>query len=32
VLEHARALKAGRQPQPTVVEVRPMARYDQLIA
>jgi transposase len=31
-LEHARALKAGRQPEPTVVEVRPLARYDQLIA
>jgi Mu transposase-like protein len=31
-LEHARALKAGRQPEPTVVEVRPLARYDALIA
>jgi len=32
-LEHARALKAGRQaPDETVVEVRPLARYDALIA
>jgi transposase len=32
-LEHARALKAGRRvPAETPVEVRPLARYDQLIA
>jgi transposase len=32
-LEHARALKAGRrEPAETAVEVRPLARYDQLIA
>jgi transposase len=31
-LEHARALRDGRQPQETPVEVRPLARYDQLIA
>jgi transposase len=32
-LEHARALKAGRQaPAETTVEVRPLERYDQLIA
>ena len=32
-LEHARALKAGRDvPAETPVEVRPLARYDQLIA
>lgn len=32
-LEHARALKAGRDvPAGTSVEVRPLARYDQLIA
>jgi transposase len=31
-LEHARALKAGGDAQPAVVEVRPLARYDQLIA
>ena len=31
-LEHARALRAGRQPAETPVEVRPLARYDQLIA
>ena len=32
MLEHARALKAGRQePEPTV-EIRPLARYDALIA
>jgi len=32
-LEHARALKAGRrEPAQTAVEVRPLARYDALIA
>jgi transposase len=31
-LEHARALKAGRQQRPAQVEVRPLAVYDQLIA
>jgi transposase len=32
-LEHARALKTGRrEPAETAVEVRPLARYDQLIA
>lgn len=32
-LQHARALRAGRQaPAETAVEVRPLARYDQLIA
>jgi hypothetical protein len=32
-LEHARALKAGRRvPAETPVEVRPLARYDALIA
>jgi transposase len=31
-LEHARALKAGREPASPVVEVRPLARYDALIA
>lgn len=31
-LEHARTLKAGRQPRPAQVEVRPLAVYDQLIA
>lgn len=31
-LEHARALKAGRQPRPAEVEVRSLAVYDQLIA
>lgn len=32
-LEHARALRAGRQaPAETAVEVRPLARYDALIA
>jgi len=32
-LEHARALRNGRQPPAeTAVEVRPLARYDQLIA
>jgi len=31
-LEHARALKTGRRPAETPVEVRPLARYDQLIA
>jgi transposase len=31
-LEHARALRAGREPAEPVVEVRPLARYDALIA
>jgi transposase len=31
-LEHARALRAGRRPLETPVEVRPLARYDALIA
>jgi transposase len=31
-LEHARALRAGREPTEPVVEVRPLARYDALIA
>lgn len=31
-LEHARALREGRKPAETPVEVRPLARYDQLIA
>jgi transposase len=31
-LEHARQLRAGRQPDPAQVEVRPLAVYDQLIA
>jgi transposase len=31
-LEHARALKAGRRSAEAVVEVRPLARYDALIA
>ena len=31
-LEHARALKAGRRPAEAQVEVRPLARYDALIA
>jgi hypothetical protein len=31
-LEHARALKAGRRPAEMAVEVRPLARYDALIA
>ena len=31
-LEHARALRAGRKPAEPVVEVRPLARYDALIA
>ena len=31
-LEHARALRAGRQPARAVVEVRPLERYDALIA
>jgi transposase len=31
-LEHARALREGRAPAETPVEVRPLARYDQLIA
>ena len=31
-LEHARALKAGRRSEQAVVEVRPLARYDALIA
>ena len=31
-LEHARRLRAGRQPRPAQVEVRPLAVYDQLIA
>ncbi len=31
-LEHARTLKAGRHPEESVVEVRPLSRYDQLIA
>jgi transposase len=31
-LEHARALRAGRQPVEPAVEVRPLAVYDQLIA
>jgi hypothetical protein len=31
-LEHARVLRDGRQPTQTPVEVRPLARYDQLIA
>lgn len=31
-LGHARALRQGRQPQETPVEVRPLARYDALIA
>ena len=31
-LEHARALRDGRAPAQTPVEVRPLARYDALIA
>jgi hypothetical protein len=31
-LEHARALRHGRQSAPTPVEVRPLERYDALIA
>jgi hypothetical protein len=31
-LEHARQLRAGRQPRPAEVEVRPLAVYGQLIA
>jgi transposase len=31
-LEHARQLRADRQPRPAEVEVRPLAVYDQLIA
>lgn len=31
-LEHARALREGRAPAETSVEIRPLARYDQLIA
>lgn len=31
-LEHARALRAGRRPAEPAVEVRPLARYDALIA
>ena len=31
-LEHARALRDGRRPQDSVVEVRPLERYDALIA
>ncbi len=31
-LQHARALREGRAPAETPVEVRPLARYDQLIA
>jgi hypothetical protein len=31
-LEHARALRDGRAPAQTQVEVRPLARYDALIA
>jgi hypothetical protein len=31
-LEHDRALKAGRDAQPPVANVRSLARYDQLIA
>jgi hypothetical protein len=31
-LEHARQLRASRQPRPADVEVRPLAVYDQLIA
>ena len=31
-LEHARALKVGRRAEESVVEVRPLARYDALIA
>jgi hypothetical protein len=31
-LEHARTLREGRRPAETPVEVRPLARYDQLIA
>jgi hypothetical protein len=31
-LEHARALRQGRQPAEAQVEVRPLARYDALIA
>jgi transposase len=31
-LEHARALRDGRRPQEAEVEVRPLARYDALIA
>jgi hypothetical protein len=31
-LEHARALRAGRQPRDAAVEVRPLSRYDALIA
>jgi transposase len=31
-LEHARALRAGRQRADTTVEMRPLARYDSLIA
>jgi transposase len=31
-IDHARALKDGRRPQESAVEVRPLARYDALIA
>jgi hypothetical protein len=31
-LSHARALRAGREEVEPVVEIRPLARYDQLIA
>jgi hypothetical protein len=31
-LEHARKLRDGRAPQEAAVEVRPLARYDALIA
>ena len=31
-LEHARALRAGRQAGEPAVEIRPLARYDALIA
>ena len=31
-LEHARVLRAARQPADTPVELRPLARYDALIA
>jgi len=31
-LDHARVLRARRTPSDTVVEVRPLARYDALIA
>ena len=31
-LEHARAVKAGQRSEQGVIEVRPLARYDALIA